>query len=161
MNAPCSKVSAIRTASTHPGGTAAHAPKDMSWTTMAFHVQVHRSLETTSNNEKKKTRWRHFSSSSNPSKGKVGSQCLETKTTQRACLSCWYLAKFIVISKQNATDFILKELRHRWCILKKIFISNPFQSSPPSAILVPFCSRITPLVFFFLSKPLFLGFPAL
>ena len=58
----------------------------------------------------------------------------------------------------------LKELRHRSCILKKmaklfkIVISNPFQSSPSSAILVPFCSRITPLVFFLLSKPLFLGF---
>ena len=39
--------------------------------------------------------------------------------------------------------------------LFKIVISNPFQSSPSSAILVPFCSRITPLVFFFLSLPLF------
>ena len=39
------------------------------------------------------------------------------------------------------------------CILKKlakvfkIVISNPFQSSPSSAILAPFCSGITPLVF--------------
>ena len=55
----------------------------------------------------------------------------------------------------------LKELRHRSCILKKsaklfkIVIFNPFQSSQSSAILVPFCFRITPLVFFFLSKPLF------
>ena len=45
--------------------------------------------------------------------------------------------------------------------LFEIVVSNPFQSSPSSAILVPFCSRITPLVFFFLSKPLFLGFPTL
>ena len=58
----------------------------------------------------------------------------------------------------------LKELRHRSCILKKlaklfkIVISNPFQSSPSSAILVPFFFRIDPLAFFFLSKPLFLGF---
>ena len=64
--------------------------------------------------------------------------------------------------------FSLKELRHRSCFLKKlaipffkIVISNPFQSSPFSAILVPFCFRINPLVFSFLSKPLFLGFPAL
>ena len=61
----------------------------------------------------------------------------------------------------------LKVLRRRSCILKKmaklfkIFISNLFQSSPSSAILVPFCFKITPLVFFFLSKPLFLGFPTL
>ena len=56
----------------------------------------------------------------------------------------------------------LKELRHCLCILKiltkllKIVISKPFQSSPSSAILVPFCFRITVLVFFFLSKPLVL-----
>ena len=57
----------------------------------------------------------------------------------------------------------LMELHHRSCILKKqmaklfkIVVFNPFQSSPRSAILVPFCLRITPLVFFFLSKPLFL-----
>ena len=57
----------------------------------------------------------------------------------------------------------LRELhvRHRSGILKKIAklfkieISNPFQSSPSSAILVPFCFRINPLVFFFLIKPLF------
>jgi len=61
----------------------------------------------------------------------------------------------------------LKELRHRSCFLKKIaklfkiVISNPFQSSPSSAILVPFGFRINPLVFFFLSKPLFLGSPTL
>ena len=48
-----------------------------------------------------------------------------------------------------------KELRHRSFILKKkiaklfkIIISNPFQSSPSSAILVPFCFRIAPLVLF-------------
>jgi len=70
--------------------------------------------------------------------------------------------------RSNHTVFIrLKELRHRSCILKKIVklfkivISNPFQSSPSSAILVPFCFRINHLVFFFLSKPLFLGFPTL
>ena len=57
-----------------------------------------------------------------------------------------------------------KEVRHCSCILKKmaklfkIVITYPFQSSPYSAILVPFCSRIAPLVFFFLSKPLFLSF---
>ena len=61
----------------------------------------------------------------------------------------------------------LKELRHRSCILKKlpklfkIVISNPIQSSPSSAILVPFLFIITTLVFFFLSKPLFLGFATL
>ena len=43
--------------------------------------------------------------------------------------------------------------------LFKIDVSNPFQSSPSSAILVPFCFRINTLVFFFLSKPLFLIFP--
>ena len=54
------------------------------------------------------------------------------------------------------------QLYHHSCILKKMaklfktVISNPFQSSPSFAILAPFCSRITPLVFFFLSKPLFL-----
>ena len=59
----------------------------------------------------------------------------------------------------------LNELRHRSCVLKKsaklfkVVISNPFQSSP--SILVPFCFRINPLVFFFLSKPLLLGFPTL
>ena len=58
----------------------------------------------------------------------------------------------------------LKELRHRSCILKKlaelfkIVISNLFQSSPSSAILVPFCFRTTPLVFPFVSKSLVLGF---
>ena len=62
---------------------------------------------------------------------------------------------------------VLKELRHRSCILKKIaklfkiVISNPFQSSPFSAILVPFCSRFTHVVSFFLSKPLVLGFATL
>ena len=61
----------------------------------------------------------------------------------------------------------LKELRHRSCILKKlaklfkIVISNPFQSSPSSAILVPFRFRITTLVFSFISKSLVLGFPRL
>ena len=45
-------------------------------------------------------------------------------------------------------------------LFQMVFI-NPFQSSPSSAILVPFCFRITPLVFFFLSKPSFLGFPTL
>ena len=63
----------------------------------------------------------------------------------------------------QSDKFGLKDLRHRSCILKKlakllkIVISNQFQSSPSSAILVPFFFRITPLVFFFLSKPLFLG----
>ena len=37
----------------------------------------------------------------------------------------------------------------------QIVISNPFQSSSFSAILVPLCCRINPLGFFFLSKPLF------
>ena len=61
----------------------------------------------------------------------------------------------------------LKELSHRSCILKRLaklfknVISNPFQSSPPSAILVPFCFRITPSVFFFISKSSVLGFPTL
>ena len=61
--------------------------------------------------------------------------------------------------------FHIKGATSRSCIVKKvaklfkILISNLFQSSSSSAILVPFCSRITPLVFFFLSKPLFLGFP--
>ena len=51
----------------------------------------------------------------------------------------------------------LKGLRHRLCALKtlaKLFkgvISNPFQSSPFSAILVPICFRNKPLVFFFIS----------
>ena len=45
--------------------------------------------------------------------------------------------------------------------LFKNVISNPFQSPPTSAIDVSFCFRITPLVFFFLSKPLVVGFPAL
>ena len=53
--------------------------------------------------------------------------------------------------------YILKKLAK----LFKIVISNPFQSSPSSAIPVPFCFKITPLVFFFLSKLLFLGFPTL
>ena len=41
--------------------------------------------------------------------------------------------------------------------LAKLFkiITNPFKSYPSSAILVPFCFRITPLLFFFLSKPFF------
>ena len=63
----------------------------------------------------------------------------------------------------------LKERHHRLCILNKmaklfkVVISNPFdfQSSPSSAIAVPFCPRITLLVFFFLCKPLFLGFATL
>ena len=55
----------------------------------------------------------------------------------------------------------LKELRYRSCILKKlaklfkIVISNPFQSSPSSVILFPFCHRITPLVFSFLATHYF------
>ena len=66
----------------------------------------------------------------------------------------------------NVNQVALKELRHCSCILKKLakffkIISNPFQSSPSLAILVPFYSRITPLVFFFLGKRLFLGFAAL
>ena len=61
----------------------------------------------------------------------------------------------------------LKELRHRSRIFKEMaklftFVScNPFQSPPSSAIRVPFCFRITPLVFLFLSKSLYLGFPTL
>ena len=57
----------------------------------------------------------------------------------------------------------LKELRQRPCLLKCIFknlYSNPFQSSPSLATLVPFWLRIPLLVFFFLSKLLFLGFLA-
>ena len=62
----------------------------------------------------------------------------------------------------------LKVLRHGSCIWKKlpklfkIVTSNLFQSSPSSAILVPFCSRMNLLVFIFLSgKPLLLGFTTL
>ena len=82
------------------------------------------------------------------------------------CSSC----RFLFISRmprkgaiQQLASFPLKELCHCSCILKKlaklfkIVISNPFQSSSSSATLVPFCSRITPLVFFFHNKPLFLG----
>ena len=65
-------------------------------------------------------------------------------------------------------DIPSKELCHCSCVLKKliaklfkIVIFNPFKSSPSSATLLPFCFRINPLVFFFLSKPLFLGFPTL
>ena len=49
---------------------------------------------------------------------------------------------------------LLKEVRHRSCILKKlaklckIVISNPFQSSPSSAILVPFLLYNHPFGFF-------------
>ena len=86
--------------------------------------------------------------------------------TMETLPSCFYVKNLldILAIKECST---LKELRHRSCILKKlaklfkIVISNPFQSSPSSAILVPFCFRITPLVFFFLSKLLFLGFPTL
>ena len=66
------------------------------------------------------------------------------------CLHTMCLAFFGIIMLSP----YLKELRHRSCILKKlaklfkIVISNPFQSSPSSAILVPYCFRITPLVFF-------------
>ena len=64
---------------------------------------------------------------------------------------------------------VLKELRHCSCILKKlatlfkIIIFNLFQSSPSSAILVPFCLSLesTLSCFSSLAKPLFLGFPAL
>ena len=69
--------------------------------------------------------------------------------------------------KHLSWHHLLKELRNRSSILKKmaklfkIFICNPFQPAPSSAILVPFCFRITPLVFFFLGKPLFLGFAIL
>ena len=38
----------------------------------------------------------------------------------------------------------------------KFLILIPFQSSPSPAIFVTFCFRITPLVFFFLTKPFFL-----
>ena len=80
-------------------------------------------------------------------------------------MSCW-LYHHAMQSRAYAMG-ILKELHHRLCILKKlatrfkIVISNPFQSSPSSAILLPFCLRITPLVFTFISKPLVLGFPTL
>ena len=59
-----------------------------------------------------------------------------------------------------------KELRDRSRIFKKlaklfkIIISNPFKSSPFLAILVPFSSTITPLLFFLLSKTLCVGFAA-
>ena len=43
----------------------------------------------------------------------------------------------------------------------KVIISNLFQYSPSSTILVPFCFRINPWVFFFFSEKLFLGFSAL
>ena len=61
---------------------------------------------------------------------------------------------YMLSRKVGVQSSQLKELRRRSCFLKtlaklfKIVISNPFQSSPSSAILVPFCSRITP--FFFL-----------
>ena len=67
-------------------------------------------------------------------------------------------------AKVKFLHLFLKELRHGSYILKtlaklfKIIISNLFQSLPSSALLVPFCCRITSLVIFFLSKPLFLGF---
>ena len=78
---------------------------------------------------------------------------------KRMCRSYWLEQSSHVSEYRNK----LKELRHHSRILKKlaklfkIIISNLFQSSPSSAILVPFCSRITPLLFFFLSKPLILG----
>ena len=82
------------------------------------------------------------------------------------CWNLWLCSTSIV--NKNCVMFLccfcnrklLKELRHHSCLLKKlaklfkITISNPFQSSPSSSILVPFFFRITPLEFFFLSKPL-------
>ena len=71
------------------------------------------------------------------------------------------------LSSSSSWTSSLKELRHRSCILKriaklfKIVISNPFRPSPSSAILVPYCFRITPLVFSFISKSLVLGFQTL
>ena len=68
---------------------------------------------------------------------------------------------------RTSTDKSLRSLSHCSRILKtlpklfKIIIFNPFQSSPSSAILVPFCSRITPLMFSFLRKPLFVSFATL
>ena len=70
----------------------------------------------------------------------------------------------LVLTELSKSQCHLKELRHRSCFLKKlaklfkIIIFNPFQSSPSSAILVLFCFRIIPLDFFFLRKPLLLGF---
>ena len=77
-----------------------------------------------------------------------------------------------VVDKNGPCWARLKELRHPSCILKKkkkqkmaklfkIVIFNPFQSSPSSTIFVPFCFGITPLVFFFISKLLILGFATL
>ena len=58
----------------------------------------------------------------------------------------------------------LKELRHTSCILKKKKLNVSKSSFPvrfnlfhPQPSLFLFCFRINPLVFFFLSKPLFLG----
>ena len=72
-----------------------------------------------------------------------------------------------IVKNRDTVTAPLKELRLRSCILNKlaklfkIVISNPSQSSPSSAILAPFCCSKTPLLFFFLSKPSFLGFATL
>ena len=54
----------------------------------------------------------------------------------------------------------LKVLRHRSCFSKSSFPIR-FNSRHRQPFFFLFCYRMTPLVFFFLSKPLFLGFPAL
>ena len=66
--------------------------------------------------------------------------------------SCMQLSRVYVTNQ-----CILKEMAK----LFKIVIFNPLQSSPSSAILVPFCSRANPLVIFFLSKQLFVGLTTL
>ena len=68
--------------------------------------------------------------------------------------------------KSRKLRLILKELCHHWRILEKlaklfkILISNPIQSSASSTILVPFCFRIGPLVFFLPWQTIIFRFPS-
>ena len=52
---------------------------------------------------------------------------------------------------ETMSSFVYFEKKKKAKLFK---IVNPFYSSPSSAILVTFCFRINPLVFFFLNKPL-------
>ena len=86
---------------------------------------------------------------------------IQVKSDWKKVLLVWravteYVTRHCSVCLRNREG--LKELRHRWCILKKmaqLCENHHFQSVSIFAILVPFCSRITPLVFSSLENQFF------
>ena len=69
------------------------------------------------------------------------------------------IALTLLVLKGATSSFVYFE--KKLAKLFKIVISNPYPSSLSLAIIVRFCFRITPMMLFFISKPVFLGFPTL